>query len=45
MNAVDELYIKAAEFHNITVQELIKRTVKGEQLIHQYHTRYGYISF
>jgi hypothetical protein len=35
----------AAEFHKISVEELRKRIVGGETLIHQYHTRNGDIPF
>jgi hypothetical protein len=35
----------AAEYHGITVEELRKRIVSGEQLIHQYYVKNGEISF
>jgi len=38
MNTVDKLYKDVANYHNITVKELIFRTTKyGEKLIHQYY--------
>jgi hypothetical protein len=43
--AVINIMKSAAEYHRITVDELRKRIVAGEPLIHQYHVRNGEINF
>lgn len=43
--AVVNIMKAAAEYHRITVDELRKRIVAGEALIHKYHVRNGKINF